>query len=116
MSLPLSKYLCETTPLFSSIMPAKNASASSSSLVCCAVMALRLHLNDVGRGLASHYCLDVSGQEVERLALFGGIERAVIDARDSGLVTGNMIQNGFDDVRQHAKIGHARCDRPAKIM
>jgi hypothetical protein len=52
------------------------------------------------------------GPQIEDAALLHIVGRAVLNARDTGFMATDVIDDGLDDVRLHAKVGHA-CDRSA---
>ena len=60
--------------------------------------------------------LDVFSPEIERLTFLCGVARPIVDAGDAGLVAANVVEQGFDDVRLHAQLGHAGGDRSPHIM
>src|SRR3712207_1615892 len=41
---------------------------------------------------------------------------AVVDAGETALVPGNVVQNGLDNVRRSPELCHAGCRRPAEVM
>ena len=53
---------------------------------------------------------------IERLALFLGVGRPVVDAGHARLMAGDVVQNGFDHMRKGAKVSHAGGDRPPDVV
>ena len=54
--------------------------------------------------------------KVECASLLARVACAIVDARDPRLVAADMVDNGFDDVRLDAEVGHAGRDRAADIV
>jgi hypothetical protein len=54
--------------------------------------------------------LNVLSPKLERGSLFRGIARSVVDARDTSFVAADVVDHSLDDVRLHAKFGHACSD------
>jgi len=50
------------------------------------------------------------------VALFSGIQGAVVDARYACLVAGDMVEHSFDYMRLHSQLSHAGRYGPAEIM
>jgi hypothetical protein len=49
-------------------------------------------------------------------ALLPLVSGAVIDAGDPGLVPADVVQDGFDDMRRDAELGHAGGDAAAQVV
>ena len=50
------------------------------------------------------------------LRLLGGVLRAIVDAGDASLMSADVVQHGFDDVRLDADAGHAGGARSAQVV
>ena len=53
---------------------------------------------------------------VERFALFGRVDRAIVNPGDARPMAGNMVQDRFDDMRQRALVAEPCRDRPANVV
>jgi hypothetical protein len=60
--------------------------------------------------------LNVPAPKIERRFLFCRIARSVVDASDASLVAADVVEHSLDDVRLHAKFGHAGSDSAPYIM
>ena len=76
-------------------------------------------LANVGLGsiLPTRDRLDVIGPALQCLTHLAFVLCSIIDARHASTMTANVVEHGFDDVRQHAKpIRHHCCGGATKIM
>src|SRR5262245_61000333 len=82
---------------------------------CVSSRHLPLHEND--RPLAAlGQRADVVAPHTQRGAHLVRVRTSIVDADNSGAVTGLMIENLLDDVWRGAQIAEARCKRSAKVM
>src|SRR5437899_1389934 len=62
------------------------------------------------------YLVDMIRPTLQRFAHLSGIARAIVDARNASAVATHMVEHRLDDVRLHAKLGHASCASAPEIM
>jgi len=58
----------------------------------------------------------VLGPEIECFPFLALVGPKVIDARHTCFASAHMIENGFDDMRQHALACHSGCHCPAQVV
>src|SRR5271168_1199743 len=60
---------------------------------------------------------DVVGPPRQRISHLGLVPRTIVDASDARAMTTHVVEDGFDNVRQHAKlVSHDRCYGATEVM